>query len=80
MRGARLAIAVVSLALPAAPSALGAQQDSAGPGGAEVVAESVFVRDVGPGEAGRLLRRALLAPHLALHSAQRLEHPRDTTI
>jgi hypothetical protein len=80
MRGARLAIAVVSLALPAAPSALGAQQDSAGPGGAEVVAESVFVRDVGPGEAGRLLRRALLAPHLALHSAERLELPRDTTI
>ena len=80
MRRALPAIAATALALAAPPSALGAQQEPAGPGGAEVVAESVFVRDVGPGEAGRLLRNALLAPHLALHSAVRFELPRDTTI
>ena len=80
MRGARLAIAAASLAVLAPPFALRAQQEPAGPGGAEIVAESVFVRDVGPGEAGRLLRTALLAPHLALHSAVRFELPRDTTI
>ena len=71
MRGARLAIAAASLAVLAPPFALRAQQEPAGPGGAEIVAESVFVRDVGACESGSLLRTALLARHLALHSAVR---------
>ena len=71
------AIAAAGL-LALAPRASNAQE--AGPGGAEVVTERIFVRDIGPGEAGRVLRAALLAPHLALHSADRLVLPRDSVV
>ena len=79
MRCAPVLAAAVALASAAVAPVLGAQE-ATGPGGAEIVTERIFVRDVGPGEAGRLLRDALLAPHLALHSSERVELPRDTTI
>lgn len=79
MRHLTFVAAIVAAGLLAlAPRASRAQD--VGPGGAEVVTERIFVRDVGPGEAGRVLRAALLAPHLALHSANRLELPRDSVV
>lgn len=79
MRGVAIAAAAALLGSAAAPSALVAQERT-GPGGAEVVTDSVFVRDIGPGEAGRLLRSALLVPRLTLYASERIELPRDTTI
>lgn len=75
----RALAAAAALAVGAAAPALRAQERT-GPGGAELVTDSVFVRDVGPGEAGRLLRSALLAPHVTLYASERIELPRDTTI
>jgi hypothetical protein len=71
------AIRVVALALVAASSA--AAQDTTA-AEASVVRRPVLVRDVGPGEAGRLLRSALLAPHVVVQAGERLVLPRDSTV
>ena len=71
-----VAIGVVIVAL-AAPSAI-AQEAAAGR--TSIVTRPVVVRDVGPGEAGRVLRRALLAPHVVLQGTERLVLPRDSAV
>jgi hypothetical protein len=75
---ARLASTLAALlaALAAAPAA--AQETR--PGAASVETRPVVVRDVGPGEAGRVLRRALLAPHVVLRATERVVLPRDSAI
>ena len=71
-----LAAALASLA--AAPP-LAAQEGGRG-GSATVVTTPLVVRDVGPGEAGRVLRRALAAPHVVLRATERVVLPRDSAI
>ena len=75
-----LAAIPLALVLALAAEPLAAQEAARPEPTAAVVTESLYVRDVGPGEAGRVLRRVLAGPHVVVRVQERLVLPRDSTI